>query len=98
MLIKADFGMMDDLAAQIQAAVARVESEIESWARAAGVTLEGWVDGAGGEFEGVSAAWSQISVAQNEMLQALQGGVVASNENFRQAHDAARAVVASTKI
>lgn len=98
MLIKADFGMMDDLAAQIQAAVARVSDEMATWAQAAGVTLEGWQDGAGGEFEEVSAAWSQISAAQNEMLQALQGGVVASNDNFRQAHDAARAAVASTSL
>lgn len=96
MLIKADFGMMDDLAAQAQSAVMRVQDEIEGWARASNVTLEGWMDGAGEAFEQVSAAWAQASTAQKDMLQALQAGVVASNDSFRQARDTAQALVSST--
>ena len=96
MLIKGDFGQLDGLTDQIRSTVGRVQEDMDDWGRTAGATSQDWLDRAGGEFTDVSAAWSQVSAAQNEMLDALRGGVQTTNDQLRQALDAARARVAGT--
>ncbi len=98
MRIKGDFGQLDGMVEQIQATVGRVNEEMDTWSRTAGATSEDWLDRAGGEFGDVSAAWTQVSQAQNEMLSALRDGVRTTTEEFRQALAAAQARVASTPM
>jgi uncharacterized protein YukE len=98
MRIKGDFGQLDGMVEQIQATVGRVQDEMDAWTRMAGATSEDWLDRAGGEFGEVSAAWAQVSQAQNEMLSALRDGVRVTTEEFRQALAAAQARVASTTL
>jgi uncharacterized protein YukE len=96
MLIKGNFGALDGLTEQIQATVGRIQEEMDAWGKTSGATAEDWLDQAGGEFSEVSAAWAQVSQTQNEMLVALRGGVQTTNDELRQALEAARARVAGT--
>jgi uncharacterized protein YukE len=98
MLIRANFGQLDGLTEQMLGTIGRVQQEMDAWAAMAGATTEDWLDNAGGEFEGVNAAWKQVAEAQREMLAALRGAVQVANDEMRQALEAARARVASTAV
>ncbi|MBK1789093.1 WXG100 family type VII secretion target [Prauserella cavernicola] len=98
MLIKGNFGQLDDLASQIMATVGKVESEMDSWRSTSGATSADWLDRAGGEFSEISAAWQQVSSAQQAMLDALRGGVQTANTELQQALSSAMARVGSTTI
>lgn len=98
MLIKGNFAQLDDLAAQIMSTVARVQQEMDTWRTTSGATSADWLDGAGGQFGEISAAWQQVSSAQQAMLDALRGGVVVANDELQQALSAAVARVSSVSI
>ncbi|HLL69437.1 MAG TPA: hypothetical protein VK453_27525 [Micromonosporaceae bacterium] len=98
MLIRGDFGQLDDLAAQIMATVGRVEQEMDTWSTTSGATSADWLDRAGGEFSEISAAWQQVSTAQQAMLEALRGGVQTANSELQQALASAVARVGATAI
>src|SRR5437764_3086356 len=76
MLIKGNFGQLDDLAAQIMNTVGKVQQEMDTWRTTSGATANDWLDRAGGQFTEVSQAWHQVSTAQQSMLEALRGGVI----------------------
>jgi hypothetical protein len=71
---------------------------MDTWQSTAGATSADWLDGAGGKFGEVSAAWQQVSTAQQAMLQALRGGVDTSNNELQQALSSAVSRVGSTSI
>ncbi|HEV7973963.1 hypothetical protein [Amycolatopsis sp.] len=98
MLIRGNFSQLTDLASQIMATVKKVEQEMDTWQSTAGATSADWLDGAGGKFGEVSAAWQQVSTAQQAMLQALRGGVDTSNNELQQALSSAVSRVGSTSI
>lgn len=98
MLIKGNFAQLEGLAAQIAATVAKVEQEMDTWRATSGATSADWLDQAGGQFGEISAAWHQVSSAQQAMLQALRGGVDKANAELQQALGAAVARVGSTAI
>lgn len=98
MLIKGNFGQLDDLANQIMATVGRVQQEMDTWGTTSGATSADWLDRAGGQFGEVSAAWQQVSTAQQTMLEALRGGVQTTNNELQQALSSAVARVGSTSI
>jgi uncharacterized protein YukE len=88
-LVKADFGMLDDLSTQLRNTLQAIQQEMDSWAQTVGVTGAAWLDGAGEQFGEVSAAWNQVSAAQQEMLDALAVGVVNANADYFQTLHAA---------
>ncbi|MDA3647198.1 hypothetical protein LZ318_12945 [Saccharopolyspora indica] len=98
MLIKGNFGQLDDLAAQIMNTVGKVQQEMDTWQTTSGATSSDWLDGAGGQFTEVSQAWNQVSTAQQQMLEALRGGVVKANGELQQALASATARVGSVTI
>lgn len=98
MLIKGNFAQLDDMAAQIVATVGRVQQEMDTWRSTSGATSADWLDGAGGQFGEISAAWSQVSQAQQAMLDALQGGVRVANSELQQALASAMSRVGSVSI
>ncbi|GAA2427712.1 hypothetical protein GCM10010191_45780 [Actinomadura vinacea] len=97
-VIRGNFGQLDDLAQQIMNAVGRVQEEMDTWRSTSGATEADWMDAAGGQFAEVSAAWQQVSTAQQQMLDALRGGVITANGELQQALSAAVARVGSTTI
>ena len=98
MLIKGNFGQLDDLAAQIMNTVGKVQQEMDTWRTTSGATANDWLDRAGGQFTEVSQAWHQVSTAQQSMLEALRGGVIKANGELQQALAAATARVSSVSI
>ncbi|WP_158848871.1 WXG100 family type VII secretion target [Saccharothrix deserti] len=98
MLIKGNFAQLEGLAGQIASTVARVEQEMDTWRTTSGATSADWLDSAGGQFSEISAAWHQVSTAQQAMLQALRGGVDKANGELQQALGAAVARIGSTSI
>jgi hypothetical protein len=98
MRIRGNFGQLDDVTTQIRNTVERVQQEMDTWATTAGVTSADWLDRAGDQFNEVSAAWQQVSAAQQAMLEALGGGVQTTNNELQQALAAAVARVANTAI
>ncbi|MGQ0840899.1 WXG100 family type VII secretion target [Actinokineospora sp.] len=98
MLIKGNFGQLDDLAGQIMRTVGQVQQEMDTWGTTSGATAEDWLDRAGGQFSEVSAAWHQVSTAQQAMLEALRGGVDRANGELQQALATATARVGSVSI
>jgi predicted NUDIX family NTP pyrophosphohydrolase len=98
MLIKGNFGQLDDLANQIMATVTRVQQEMDTWSTTSGATSADWLDRAGGQFSEVSAAWQQVSSAQQAMLEALRGGVQTANNELQQALASSAARVGSVTI
>ena len=98
MLIKGNFGQLDGLTQQIVATVGRVQDEIDTWGTTSGATQQDWLDNAGGEFTGVSQAWTQVSDAQQQMLDAIRNGVNSANSELQQALEASRARVATTSL
>jgi uncharacterized protein YukE len=94
MLIKGNFGELDGLCEQIQAALGRIEEEMDGWRRTSGATRHDWLDHAGDQFEDVSTAWTQMSQAQNEVMAVLQNAVRSTNEELQLALAAARATMA----
>jgi hypothetical protein len=97
-LVKASFTQLDDLASKIMNTVGLVNQEMDTWRATSGATEADWLDRAGGEFGAVSAAWQQVSAAQQAMLEALRGGVQNANNEYQQALASASARVASTQI
>ena len=81
-VVKADFGMLDDLGTQLRNTVQAIQGEMDGWARAVGLAGAAWLDAAGAEFGEVSAAWDQVSMAQQEMLDALSIGVLNANQEY----------------
>lgn len=98
MLIKGNFSELHRLTDQIRSTVGRVDQEMSTWQTMSGQTAEGWQDQAGGQFTEVSAAWQQVSQAQQQMLEALRGGVDNTNTELQQALASAKARVGSTSI
>ncbi|OZM71333.1 hypothetical protein CFN78_21340 [Amycolatopsis antarctica] len=98
MLIKGNFGQLDDLASQIMSTVGRVQQEMDTWRQQSGATEADWLDRAGGQFSEVSAAWQQVSTAQQSMLDALRGGVTNANAELQSALGSAVSRVGSTSI
>lgn len=98
MLVKGNFSQLEGLAHQIAATVAKVEQEMDTWRTTSGATSADWLDQAGGQFEEISAAWHQVSTAQQAMLQALRGGVDKANAELQQALGQAVSRVGSVTI
>lgn len=98
MLIKGNFAQLEDLAGHIMNTVGKVQQEMDTWKSASGATQNDWLDNAGGQFGEVSAAWHQVSTAQQQMLEALRGGVNKSHMELVQALGAAQARVGSVQI
>lgn len=98
MLIKGSFGQLDDLSSQIMSTVGKVQQEMDTWRQQSGATQADWMDRAGGQFGEVSAAWHQVSTAQQSMLDALRGGVQNANQELQQALASASSRVGSVSI
>ena len=96
-LVKADFGMLDDLSSQLRNTLQAIQADMDSWAQAVGLAGAAWLDGAGAEFGEVSAAWDQVSMAQQDMLNALGVGVVNANQEYSDTLRAAISRVGSTR-
>lgn len=97
-LIKANFGGMSDLTNQIRNTVASVNQEMDTWRSTAGATSADWLDGAGGAFGEVSAAWEQVSAAQQTMLDALGSGVDQTNTEMQAAVQQSAARIGNISI
>lgn len=83
MVIKGSFTQLGDLTQQILGTAEKVNMEMETWQREAGIAEANWLDSAGSQFGEVNAAWKQVSAAHNAMLQALGGGVGQTNDEFQ---------------
>lgn len=97
-LIKANFGGLTDLTNQIRNTVTAVNQEMDTWRSTAGATSADWLDNAGGQFTEVSAAWDQVSAAQQAMLEALGGGVDTTNTEMQAAVQSSAARIGNITI
>lgn len=89
--------MLDDLSAQLRNTLQAIQGDMDAWAKAVGVAGAAWLDGAGAEFGEVSAAWDQVSMAQQSMLDALAIGVVNANQEYFETLRSAISRVGSTR-
>jgi hypothetical protein len=96
-IVKADFGMLDDLSTQLRSTLQAIQTDMDNWARAVGLAGAAWLDGAGAEFGEVSAAWDQVSMAQQDMLNALGIKVQDANQVYFETLRAAISRVGSTR-
>jgi uncharacterized protein YukE len=83
MVIRGSFSQLGDVTQQILGTAEKVNAEMDTWQREAGIAEANWLDNAGGAFSEVNAAWKQVSTAHNAMLQALGGGVGQTNDEFQ---------------
>ncbi|HEY0620863.1 MAG TPA: hypothetical protein VGD15_24865 [Kribbella sp.] len=71
-----DFTAVGDLADQVAATHRKVQTDMETWARTAGLTEADWQDGAGTKFGEVSRAWGVVAAAHQEMQLAVRQATV----------------------
>jgi uncharacterized protein YukE len=81
-IVMANFGMLDDLSNQLRGTLQAIQADMDAWAQAVGLADAAWLDEAGAAFSAVSAAWDQVSLAQQDMLNALGLGVVNANQEY----------------
>lgn len=96
MLIKANFGALDDLTNQIKQSLSNIQNEMDTWQNTAGATSANWLDHAGGAFGEVNQAWKAASQAGQQMLDVLGSGVSKSNMEMQQALATSTSRVQST--
>jgi uncharacterized protein YukE len=76
MLIRANFGLLQDTADQIKRAFASIDKEMSDFhTSVTGVVGGDWGDGAGGRFGEVAQAHKAMSDAQQTMLNAIQHAI-----------------------
>jgi hypothetical protein len=98
MLIKGNFGQIQDLASYVSSTMAKVQQEMDTWHTASGATAQDWMDNAGGQFTEVSQAWNQVQTSHQAMLNALHAGVGKANMELQQALSSAASRVGGVSI
>lgn len=74
--VKAEFGGVEGLAAQIANTVASIDQEREDWRLSANAARIDWLDQAGGDFGIVADQWDKVQDLQAKLL--AQVGIVTS--------------------
>lgn len=62
-----DFTAVQGLADQVTATRGKLQEDMDTWMRTAGITAQDWQDNAGGRFTEVNTALSQVHQALDEM-------------------------------
>ncbi|KJK43436.1 hypothetical protein UK23_33245 [Lentzea aerocolonigenes] len=96
MLIKANFGVLDDTARQIMNTLEQIGVQMDHWKSAVLATEVDWQDGAHMAFGDFDQLFTQVSTARQTMLDALRGGIENSNQCMQQALSSATARVSNT--
>ncbi|SFB35826.1 hypothetical protein SAMN05216266_10913 [Amycolatopsis marina] len=74
------FGALESLASGMNGCVGGVQGSMDNWRQASGMTEADWLDQAGGQFSEISQAWQQALQAGQDLMQAMNQGVMSCNQ------------------
>jgi len=91
--IRYEFGALGDGQAQLAGSANQIGAEKDAWMQTVGLTMESWLDGAGGMFGELNAIWDKATLATNDFQMELSAKVGMAQMNGQQALDAAKRAV-----
>ncbi|MFI7676892.1 hypothetical protein [Actinophytocola sp. NPDC049390] len=91
--IRYEFSALGDGQAQLAASANEIGAEKDTWMQTVGLTMETWLDGAGGLFGELNTIWDKATQATNDFQMELSTKVGIAQMNGQQALDAAKRAV-----